>query len=321
MGETMRPIWPLVMAALLLTLLGLSGCTSELSPSPTQPSETPPPDASGKPVGAADPDVAVVGGRSIPRSELMERLLTAYGSQTVRAMMLRLAIRLESEALGLELKDDELERELRGMSEGYESEEQYYAAMKEQLGMNRDEVRKDARDRLLLEKIATKDISVTEQEIAGYRKAHEQEFEPRKQFQLAKIVLDDSRTAESVLDQLSGGADFAAMAARYSTDDLTASNGGELGWVDENDPFEDGAVLEEAKGMSIGETTGPIEVESGYAIIRLSGTNTIQKADESDIKEQIRRTLALEKAAPLSELEQSLLDKYEARVLDPALQP
>ncbi|MDT2235530.1 hypothetical protein P7H25_17615 [Paenibacillus larvae] len=48
--------------------------------------------------------------------------------------------------------------------------------MKEQLGMSRQEVKDDVYYKLLLEKVATKDIQVSDSEIQDYIQAHPEEY-------------------------------------------------------------------------------------------------------------------------------------------------
>lgn len=316
MRETIRHS-PLVLLALLTTLMILSGCKSE--PSAESPSSIPPGGSTPKETNSGDDAIAVIGGTPITRQQLLDRLLSEYGAQTLRSMMLALAVEQEANALQLKVTDEELEQELRVMRQGYDSEEQFYAAMSEQLGMNREEVREDAKYRLLLEKLSVRNVEVTEAEIDRYMEENRAQFEPRHQYQLAIIVVDDGETADSVLSQLAGGADFGAMARQYSLDEFTADEGGELGWVEDQDPFLEPELLEAAGAMEVGDMTGPIATDRGYVILQLSGRSVVEPKAPEDAREEVRRLLALGKAPSMQNFEQSLLEKYGATVKDPAL--
>src|SRR2546427_11142189 len=72
--------------------------------------------------------------------------------------------------------------------------------------------------------------------------------------------------AESLVVALRGGADFADVARRFSSDSGSREAGGELGWFRRGrrgKEFEDGAFR-----MRPGDISGVVEAEFGYPIIR-----------------------------------------------------
>ncbi len=302
---------PLVLLALLVTMVMTSSCQS----------------SSSKPIsGESSPKesvvesdvVATIGKSAISRQSLLDQLLSIHGSQTLRSMMLLIAVQEEADSLKIEVKEDELEQELSHMKQGYEDEEQFYKAMNE-LGMDRNEVREDARYRLLLEKISIHNVTVNPSEVDAYLEEHRGEFLPLKSYQLAKIVVQTKELADGLLVQLAAGEDFAELARQYSIDEFTADEGGELGWVEEQDPFEAHEVLEAVSSMQVGETTGPIQTDQGYVVVRLDGRSESQTMSEEDMRKAIQHQVALGKAVSLRDLEQSLLTKYNADVKEPSL--
>ncbi|WP_256762290.1 peptidyl-prolyl cis-trans isomerase [Cohnella sp. WQ 127256] len=310
MRETIRRE-PLVLLALLVTMVMTSSCQS----------------SSSKPIsGESSPKesvvesdvVATIGKSAISRQSLLDQLLSIHGSQTLRSMMLLIAVQEEADSLKIEVKEDELEQELSHMKQGYEDEEQFYKAMNE-LGMDRNEVREDARYRLLLEKISIHNVTVNPSEVDAYLEEHRGEFLPLKSYQLAKIVVQTKELADGLLVQLAAGEDFAELARQYSIDEFTADEGGELGWVEEQDPFEAHEVLEAVSSMQVGETTGPIQTDQGYVVVRLDGRSESQTMSEEDMRKAIQHQVALGKAVSLRDLEQSLLTKYNADVKEPSL--
>nr|WP_306220789.1 peptidyl-prolyl cis-trans isomerase [Cohnella sp. WQ 127256] len=185
--------------------------------------------------------------------------------------------------------------------------------------MDRNEVREDARYRLLLEKISIHNVTVNPSEVDAYLEEHRGEFLPLKSYQLAKIVVQTKELADGLLVQLAAGEDFAELARQYSIDEFTADEGGELGWVEEQDPFEAHEVLEAVSSMQVGETTGPIQTDQGYVVVRLDGRSESQTMSEEDMRKAIQHQVALGKAVSLRDLEQSLLTKYNADVKEPSL--
>jgi foldase protein PrsA len=304
---------PLVLLALLTTLMMIaSGCNKgeELAPSGNEPSGT-----------ASDDDViATVGTMSISRQQLLDRLLASYGSQVLRSMILAEAVSAEAKSLRIEATDEELDRELAMMSQGYENEEEFYRSMNEQLGMTRKEVREDARYRLLLEKLTLRTVTVTAEEIDRYLDEHREQFDPVKKYQLAHILVQTEKSAREILTKLEQGEDFAELARAFSLDDFTADQGGELGWVESDDPFAAESVLTAAASMQVGEVSGPIPTDQGFAIIRLNGRSQTQSRPMEEIREEARKQLALGKGVSVRDMEQQLLRKYEVSVKDSKLQ-
>ncbi len=91
------------------------------------------------------------------------------------------------------------------------------------------------------------------------------------------ILVDSQDLAQDLIEKLNNGEDWAALAAEYSTDTSNKDNGGDLGWIGENDgfvePFKNGAFqLYEA-----GEISEPVETSFGWHIIQLvtRATNNI----------------------------------------------
>ena len=75
--------------------------------------------------------------------------------------------------------------------------------------------------------------------------------------------------AEKIYRLAAGGADFAALARKYSQDPGSAPQGGDLGWNDRKawvKPFADAAF-----GMKVGQIVGPVKTQFGYHIIKLVG--------------------------------------------------
>ena len=96
--------------------------------------------------------------------------------------------------------------------------------------------------------------------------------------------------AQSVLDDLRGGADFAAAAAEHSEDDGTAEAGGDLGF------FPRGRMMppleEAAFSLPTGELSDPVRTELGFHILR------VEERMEAGIK-------------PLEEARQEVIDALQ----------
>lgn len=186
--------------------------------------------------------------------------------------------------------------------------------------MNREQIREDALYKLLLERIATRNVQITDDQVNEYIRQHPEEFASRVELHLAQIVSASKELADKAYAELGKGTDFAVVARDRSIDDATANSGGDLGWVEVDDPFLAAPLMKAAKALKPGAYSQPIALEGGqYAILQLKERKEKRGADEKTIREQVRKQLALSAAPPLQELVKQLRSKYQAEILDPAL--
>lgn len=229
--------------------------------------------------------------------------------------MVKAAVKMEAQASGLKVSSEELQAELVSMMKGYDGEGQYYAAMKEQLGLTPDQIREDAEERLLLGKIAVQIVNVTESEVDAYIAENDAQFVERTQLRVSWIKTATAKEAEDVLRRLEAGEDFALMANAYSIDSATAADGGDLGYMDADDPLVDQRVLEAANRLDVGQSTGPVEVDGGEAILKLTEKKTDRPLDEEQQRLQARTEIAFSKLDGQRAVEDRLLVKYDAVVV------
>lgn len=134
----------------------------------------------------------------------------------------------------------------------YQSALDYYA----KLGMNESEFRKLFFESKLLQQrvsdLVITDVGTTREEVWARH-----------------ILVADELTARVVLAELNAGADFATLAATFSTDTGTKNIGGDLGWFARN------AMVAEfetaAFSLEIGEISEPVKSSYGWHIIQVLG--------------------------------------------------
>ena len=155
------------------------------------------------------------------------------------------------------------------------------------------------RSKLIDREIRSKTV-ITDAQIEAYYQTHREEFQAKVRRRLQSIFLpfgsenspDKQRQiyamAEQILDRLSRGADFAAMAKRYSQGP-GAESGGDLGFFNEGelDP-----VLEQAiETLKTGQVSQIVRTDSGLHIIRVAEVQTVADRPMEEVRENIRRRL------------------------------
>ncbi|MBG9734312.1 SurA N-terminal domain-containing protein [Paenibacillus alvei] len=262
--------------------------------------------------------VASVGTHKITRAQWNRELEQQYGGLVLEQMLTNRAADQEAKSLGIEVTSEEVTREIKRQMKGYESEEAYFQAMKEQLGMSPEQLSQDMRNQLLLEKIATYGIDIGDADIDEYMREHKGEYEPVNSYQVAHITVSNKTDAEAILARIKQGEDFPSLAGELSLDSFSSQQGGRMGWIDEDDPFLDHAELNQVSQMDVGDISPPVKIKDGYAIINLVGKREVRPEQHDEMRERVRKEIALEKTPPLVQWRKALREKYGAAIADTA---
>lgn len=119
---------------------------------------------------------------------------------------------------------------------------------------------------------------------------------------------DEARAlAESLRQRIESGEDFAALAEEFSDDPGSASQGGDLGWIEPDvmmPAFED-ALYE----LEQGQIAGPVETEFGWHVIRLDDIEAPRGQSFEEARAEIAEEVRAERADDLYiELRERLID-------------
>jgi foldase protein PrsA len=316
--RNVRWLWATIVLLLIVIFVLAAMFAVRLRNPPTDGIGASPPEPDKPPqTETTDRVLAIIGGKPIMDSELKINLRHKYGKSLLDEMIGHLAVQMEADSLGITVTELEISRELKKMQVGYESEDEYYRAMSE-LGLDRESLHQDTYYKLLTEKIATRNIFVSNSLVDEYIKNHPEEFAGYIQLRIRQIITDSKAQADKIEGELSAGKSFEDLAKNRSLDDATRSLGGDLGWVDEDDPFIDAHILNTAKTLQEGQFSHPIKLDSGYAVIQLEGRKEINRG-QTRTREDVRMDLALRDSPSLNDVVDRLKKKYKARILDPAL--
>jgi peptidyl-prolyl cis-trans isomerase D len=161
-------------------------------------------------------------------------------------------------------------------------------------------------------------VTVSDEEMKDYYTQHLSDYRVPDRVKVSHILFKTTgkspkevaaikKTAEEVLSKIKSGADFSAMAKKYS-EDSTASNGGELGWIVHGQtvkPFEDAAF-----SMKPGQTSDLVKTTYGFHIIKVEGKETAHLKSFDEVKDSIKSVLEKQK---LQAALQSFAEDLEAQ--------
>jgi len=178
-------------------------------------------------------------------------------------------------------------------------------------GMTYDELRKRARldleKAMMIEQEVRAKINVTDAAIKAFYDAHQEDFTITKErLRLAQILIalppnptaaqvaDAQKKAATIRARALKGDDFGELARVYS-DDVSKSNGGELGWFAPGDIND--AILAAVKPLKTGEVSAPVRTSHGIHIVKLEEHEVPGAVPLNEVKEQIRNELIDEQSA------------------------
>jgi parvulin-like peptidyl-prolyl isomerase len=287
-------IFRLALLLCALVAVGLAGCGGD---------EEVPADA-----------VAVVDGQQIARSDYeallsqakksyknQKREFPAAGSQefqtlrnqAVQFLVQREQFEQEASDMDVDVTDKQIDARLEQIQKQYfgGDKKKYEKQLKEQ-GLSEKQVRNDIRAQIISEKIfeqVTKDVKVTDADIAAYYAKNKAQYSQPESRDVRHILVKTKKQADELYAQLQGGADFAALAKKYSEDTGSKANGGKL-TISQGQtvaPF-DKVAFELEKN----EISKPVKTEFGYHIIQpLSDEKAAKVTPLKDVKESIRQQL------------------------------
>jgi peptidyl-prolyl cis-trans isomerase D len=147
-------------------------------------------------------------------------------------------------------------------------------------------------------------IEVTKEEIARYYEQNKSLFlvpeERRASHILLRLDKDASpdiveqieKKAEDIYKKAMAGEDFAELAKKYSEDEATAKEGGDLGF------FQQGRMVPEFDrkvfSMSVGEISEPVKSQFGFHIIKLTDIRNphFKPIDDIEVQARIKKDLS-----------------------------
>jgi peptidyl-prolyl cis-trans isomerase SurA len=283
--------------------------------------------------------VATVNGHAVMRAD-MERLYQAQLGQNPnqvpspqQADQLRLSVvealieqEIEEQTatkMNLAATTEEVDAKLADLKSPY-TEDQFNAQLQAS-HETLDDLKRDIRRRTTLDKLFNKEInakvSVSDADVAAYYNEHKAEFNlVENGYHLAVIRVTDvpsqqpgnlqgskattdaeaKKKIQALKVRLDSGDDFGSLAANYSEDPSTASNGGDMGFHTESELHTDPLIYDAVSKLKAGQTTDILPLVDqqskktvGYEIYKLISREPAGQRDINDprVQQVIRQQL------------------------------
>jgi peptidyl-prolyl cis-trans isomerase SurA len=214
----------------------------------------------------------------------------------------------EGKKRGLEVDDSAVEAAVNNIEKKNGLQEGQLAVMLASEGRSMESYKNHIRNQILLSKVVRFEmgnrVNISERKITKYYHNNQKDFwEPGKaRVRHILILTEEGLSADKkkekyllvkgILREVKGGRDFAAAAKEYS-EDISASEGGDVGFVEKGKmvPEFESAVY----GMKEGEISDIVETEYGYHIIKVEKVLSGRTLPLKDVKNKIQFILSSKK--------------------------
>ena len=163
-------------------------------------------------------------------------------------------------------------------------------------------------------------IKVSEEEAYSVFKENDWKKNPLELVNIAEVLTDSLEVIETVLNELSKGANIKDLAREYTKRDSLKEKGGEFGFFSITQYGEIGRI---ASQMEIGDVYGPVKLEEGYSVFQLidrKEDTTSYSMSYDELREQLISHVTLLKFEKyVNEYNARLANKYEVEIYEDVL--
>jgi parvulin-like peptidyl-prolyl isomerase len=229
--------------------------------------------------------------RSFPKAGTPE--YTSLQAQAVAYLVQRTQYDAEAKKRGITVTDAEIDKRIDDVKkQSFGGDDKKWAKALEAQGWTEADVRDEIRSQVLSEKLVaavTGDTTVTDEDIAAYYAANKSQFAVPATRDVRHILVKTKAEADKLYKEIEDGADFAALAKKYSDDPGSKDNGGKLTVAQGQtvEGFDKTAFL-----LPTGTVSRPVKTEYGYhLIVPLGPVKPGKVTPLAKAKSQIRQQL------------------------------
>jgi len=247
--------------------------------------------------------IAKADGITVTAKELQENLWRRYGAIALRELIQQKLLEHEAQKRGIKVTDSEVAQTLKrqGLLNDYENWRR-------------------VRTELLLDKLASAMVEVTEAEARGYYEQNRALYEQPERVWLRDITLESRENAEAIWKalQLRKGDNFADLARHFSINPTTRQRGGDMGIIPVNDIHP--KLRDVVKGMKVGGFSRPIKINGEWVIVKLEAHFPAERKTFEQVRDQVIAQLKQQKIWQLKlELPGRLWRQAKVQIFDPTL--
>lgn len=204
-----------------------------------------------------------------------------------------------------EVSDKEVNQRLGEIKEQVGEKEAFTMFLQKQGFKDEEELKEHIEQSLYFFKATTEGVEVSDKQIKDYYEQHKDQY---TEVRTSHILVDNESTAKEIEKELEKGTDFAELAKKQSTDQLSAAKGGDLGYLSGRSQEMDPTFLAATLKLKKGEVSEPVKTVYGYHIIKVT---EIKETPLTEVKDQIKQALMSKEAKPIQEILNKLNKEIE----------
>lgn len=237
---------------------------------------------------------ARVGSKDISREAWINELEKRYGEDVLEEMVDKEVVKQAAEKYKVKISNKEVNRELKMMKT-------MYGAAGQTLNKSTDQLRQEVQSSLLLEKLLTKDVSVSGAVMEKYYDDNKDIYRIPTTYHISHITTSTKKQAEKIRRELAKGVSFEVLAMEKSLDEFTANQGGDMGYISQDNEQVPKEYIEVAEKLQVNKWSEAVKTEDGWAVLYLHEKIKGKQYEYDEVKDKIHRQIALEQIqAPVS---------------------
>lgn len=210
----------------------------------------------------------------------------------------------EAKRLGLSVSEAEVDAAIEKIVRDHEITKEQLTARLEQDGVSMEEYRQKLKEQIerfkLIGQAVNAKIVITEDKLREHYKNNQRSYTGQQEYRVQHIVFSIPRgcsekekqtifkKAEDIHQRAKDGADFEGLARQFS-EYATASEGGNLGYLDKNElaPY----MRDVIAALKAGEVSPVVETPIGYQIFKVINIKESKEKAFEEVKEEIYQVL------------------------------
>jgi len=237
--------------------------------------------------------IATVNGKPVRYGDLVKELEQQHGPAVLLDMVDETLIRQEAEEQGISISRQEQQGGLDRAAARVGSMADLRTRLR-QSGIPMEAYAHKIETNLLLDRIARREIKVTDADIEDYYQKHLSEFQRGPRVRARMMLFLDEGSARAVREILGDPeASFEGLAKTLSEDGATASNGGDMGYFEKDDYA--AAITNVAFKLEPDEISAVTKVPDGWVILQGIDSKPAGPMGLDEVKEQIRQRIVRER--------------------------
>lgn len=230
---------------------------------------------------------ASVDGDDITRQQWLAEMESRYGKETLQGLVNEKVMEKAADKYDINVTDDEIDLEIALMRSAQD--------ITETENLTDEQLRQKVRAQLILEKVLSKDVIIEEKQTSTYYEENKSLYNIPTSYRTSIIVVASKADAQEVEKELASGSEFSVLARERSLDTASASLGGDIGFITEEQESVDSAIRKAVVKLKVDGKSSVIALSDGrYALVQLQEVVEGQSFSYKDVEEHIARELAME---------------------------